>query len=404
LSIILDRPSATDADRELRAELVGRAAKLVPMLAANSPRCEQDRRIVEENITAIQQAELLSTMRPQRYGGLQTDIRTKMEVTRELARGCGATSWTVSLLNVCAWFTGLWPRQAQDDVWGDNPDSLVSGSLTPAGTATPVEGGYQVSGKWAFCSASSHTQWALLGTQTAAAPGRPAETGLVLIPKSEVSIEDTWFVVGMSGTGSNTIVSEDVFVPAHRYISMDEAMQGRYATPFTDEALYRSAFLPVGALILAGPHLGLASAAMDLVVEKAPRRVATMTVHAKQSEVPGVQLDLGKAAALIDSAHLHAYRAAAEIDENAHNGVYPDYEGRARARMDTGMAVQYAREAIRMLVSVHGAASFATANSLQRIWRDSEVASSHTILRQEINSQLYGQALLGIEDSVTPIF
>ena len=403
MSIILDRPSATDTDRELRADLVGRAAKLVPLLAANARRSEEDRQVVEENITAIDEAGLLSIMRPKRFGGLETDIRTKLEVSRELARGCGSTSWVTSLMNVCAWFTGLWPAQAQQDVWGEHPNNRVAGVFTPSGTATEVDGGYRVSGRWGWASGSAHSQWALVGVPLTNPDGSPRDQGLVLIPMDQVTVEDTWFVAGMKGTASNTLVAQDVFVPAHRYLSVVQAIQGNPATPFTEERLYRSAFVPVAALILAGPQLGLAQAALDLVIEKAPKRTITYTFYENQVSAPTVQLAVAKAASLVDSAHLHAYRAAAEIDEAAFHEVFPDYDARAKSRMDTGVAVTYAREAIRILVSAHGASSFADASPLQRIWRDSEVASRHAVVHPEISIEIYGKALLGIRGDVSPL-
>src|SRR5262249_9130795 len=111
---------------------------------------------------------------------------------------------------------------------------------------------------------------------------------------------------------------------------------------------------------------------------------------------------VAKAASLVDSAHLHAYRAAADIDEAAHRGVFPDYAARARVRMDAGRAITYAREAIRELVSAHGASSFADSSPLQRIWRDSEVASRHAVGNPEISAEIYGRALLGFTSGVTP--
>lgn len=402
MSIVLDRPSATDDDRELRADLVGRAAKLVPLLAANARRSEDERRVVEENITAVDEAGLLSLMRPRCYGGLQTDIRTKLEVSRELARGCGSTSWVVSLMNVCAWLTGLFGDRAQADVWGANPNARVAGVLTPSATAVPVAGGYRVTGRWGWASGSAHAQWSLVGIPLPGPDGRTDE-GLALIPAHELTIEDTWFVAGMRGTASNTLVAEDVFVPAYRCMSQSRAIQGDYPTPLRDEPLYRSAFIPVLALILAGPQLGLAQAALDLVIEKAPKRSITYTCYESQVSAPTVQLAVARAAALVDSAQLHAYRAAAEIDEAAYHDVYPDYTARAKSRMDTGVAVSYAREAIRILLSAHGASSFAEANPLQRIWRDSEVASRHAVVHPEISAEIYGKSLLGIQGDVSPL-
>ncbi|TCK26849.1 acyl-CoA dehydrogenase family protein [Pseudonocardia endophytica] len=400
MTILLDRPGATDADRERRADLVGRAAKLVPTLARNAARTEDDRRVVEENIAAIDEAGLFSIMRPSRFGGMQTDFRTKLEVSRELARGCGSTAWVTTLMNVCSWFTGLWPEQAQVDVWGETPDARVAGVLAPTGSAREVDGGWIVSGRWGWASGSAHSQWALVGLPLTDADGNPVDQGMVLIPMSDITIEDTWFVAGMRGTASNTLVADGVFVPTHRYLSVGPAIVG--ANP-SDEALYRSAFVPVAALVLAGPQLGMAQAALDLVVDKAPKRSISYTFYDTQVGAPTVQLAVAKAASLIDSAHLHAYRAAAEIDELAAGGEYPDYDVRARMRMDTGVAVTYAREAIRTLVSAHGASSFAESSPLQRIWRDSETASRHAVVNPEISTEIYGKALLGIRGDVTAL-
>lgn len=406
MKIVLDRPSATDEDRELRAKLINRATELVPLLAANAERTEQDGQVVRENITACQQAGLLSLTLPKRYGGLQTDIRTLVETAAHIANGCGATSWTVSLLNVCSFFTGLFSKEAQDDVWSDDPGGLVAGSLTPNGLATPVDDGYLVSGEWPWASGCAHAQWAIVTTPVAegtpeAAPSTTVE--MMLIPMSELSIENTWFMAGMSGTGSDTIVGEQVFVPKHRCVLMSDLSDGEHATPFSDEVLYRSAFVPVALAILAGPQLGLAQAALDLVVEKARCRALSGTTYQRQIDGPGIQLDVAEAASLVRSAHLHLYSAVAEIDEWAQQGTYPDYLDRTRIRMDTGLAARYAREAIRTLVSVHGASSFATSNPLQRIWRDSEVASRHTAIRQDINAELYGKALLGVPGHISPL-
>ncbi|WP_326837530.1 acyl-CoA dehydrogenase family protein [Amycolatopsis rhabdoformis] len=403
MSIILDRPGATDADRQLRADLVDRAAKLVPLLAANAKRTEDDRRVPEENIRAIEEAGLFTIMQPKRFGGLQVDFRTKLEVTRELARGCGSTAWATSLMNVCAWFTGMWGEQAQQDVWGENPRNRVAGVFAPSATARVVDGGLVVTGKWGWASGCLHSQWALVGTPAAEGEGRSYDQGMVLIPMADLTVEDTWFVVGMRGTGSNTLVADEVFVPEHRFISVPKMTVGEVATPFKDEALYRSPFVPGAAIILAGPQLGLAQAALDLVVEKAPRRGISYTFYENQTQAPVVQLAVARAASLVDTAHLLAYRAAAEIDENAHLGVFPDYTARARARMDVGQAIVTAREAIRELVTAHGASSFAESSPMQRIWRDSEVASRHAVANPEISAEVYGRALLGIHEGVSPL-
>ncbi|MFE2182314.1 acyl-CoA dehydrogenase family protein [Streptomyces sp. NPDC059455] len=406
MSIILDRPNTTDAARELRADLVERAAQLLPLLSGHAEQADRERDVPVDNVAGLTKSGLLSILRPARFGGLQTDTRTSLEVSREVARACGSTAWVTTLLNVCDWYVGQFPAQAQEEVWGGGTadlDTHVAGVLAPTGTARPVEGGFVVSGRWSPASGSAHASWALLGVSRPDAEGTQDATGIVLVPMAELTIEDTWFVTGMRGTSSNTLHASAVFVPTHRFHSAPDAIEGRYATPYDGEALYRAAYVPVSALVLAGPQLGLAQAALDLVVEKAMRRPLAYTYYASQAEAPTTQLAVARAASLVDSAQLHAYRAAAEIDEAAESGVYPDYDTRARMRMDTGVAITEAREAIRILCSVHGAASFGESNPLQRIWRDSEAASRHALVNPEVSTEVYGKALLGVRGTVTDL-
>ncbi len=403
MSTITDVARTADAARALRSDLVERAAALRPLLTANADRTDRERGVQAEIIAALADAGLLSLMQPVRHGGLETDFRTLLEVGREIGRGCGSTAWVTSLLNANAWFVGLFSADAQDDVWATNPDARIAGVVTPSGTARLVEGGYRVSGRWAPASGCLHADWAVLGVTRPDAVGTSDAVGIVIAPMSELTIEDTWFVVGMRGTASNTLVGEDLFVPAHRFLAVPDAIEGRYATPFTDEALYRAPFVPAAALVLTGPQLGLAAAAVDLLLEKAPRRALTMTNYASQAEAPTIQLAAAKAASRADSARLHAYRAAADLDDTARTGGFPDYDARARIRMDAGMAAVHARAAVRIVCSAQGASSFGEANPLQRIWRDVETASRHAVLNPEVAAEIYGQSLFGIRGTVSAL-
>lgn len=403
MSIIMDAPRATDAARGLRADLVKRAAALRPLLDGNADRTDRERGVPVASITALAENGLLSLMQPARYGGLQTDFRTLLEVSSEVGRACGSTAWVTSLLNANAWFVGFFPAQAQDDVWAVTPNARIAGVVTPSGTARAVEGGFRVSGRWAPASGCAHADWAVLGVTRPDAEGTPDAVGIVLAPMPELTVEDTWFVTGMRGTASNTLVGEDLFVPAHRFHSVPDAVEGRYATPFTDEALYRAPFVPVAALVLTGPQLGLAASAVDLLLAKAPRRGLTLTSYASQAEAPTVQLAAANAASLADSARLHAFRAAAEIDEVARAGGFPDYDARARMRMDAGRAAVHAREAVRIVCSAQGASSFSESNPLQRIWRDIETGSRHAVLNPELAAEIYGKSLFGIRDTVSAL-
>ena len=190
-------------------------------------------------------------------------------------------------------------------------------------------------------------------------------------------------------------------MPSYRIISVPRAIEGEYATPFKDEPLYRAAFIPILSLILIGPQLGMARAALETVLEQVPRRSIAYTMYTKQAEAPTTQLQLALAAEKIDTAHLHAYRAAADIDQAA--GVYLNRLTRARVRMDTGYVARQCREAIEILLNVNGAGSFAEGNPLQRMWRDAETASRHAVVNPDISQELYGRELLGLDTNITAL-
>ncbi|MEU6841647.1 acyl-CoA dehydrogenase family protein [Streptomyces sp. NPDC046716] len=386
------------------AALRENATALIPLLRENAARTEADRKVTEENIAALTEAGLFRLTVPHRFGGHEANFRTFLEVTSELARGCGSTAWVATLINVCNWMVGLYPERVQEEVWGETPDARVCGVLAPSATSRSVEGGFVVTGRWGFASGSLHAQWASVGIPVVDATGRQVDQGAALIPMADLTVEDTWHVAGMRGTGSNTLVADDVFVPEYRVLSVTRGVQGDYGTERKDEPLYRSALVPVLALVLAGPQVGLAQAGMDVVsASLAKGKGISYTFYERASEAPSTQIQVAEAAQLIDTARLHLLRAADDIDGWAARGEQMPFGTRARVRMDTGYVARRSREALDLLLSVQGAGSFAEANPLQRIWRDQETGSRHAVINPAIAGELYGRALLGVEEQVTPL-
>lgn len=384
-------------------DLAARVRELQPLLAKNSAQGEKDRRVVEESIQALTRAGVFKIAQPARYGGYQTSMRTMLDVSSAVAEADGGTAWVVTLCNVCAWLVGTFPGRAQDDVWADTPDAKVSGVLAPTAESVKAEGGFRVTGRWYYNSGSWHADWAVLGIPVVNDAGETIDQGLALIPRTDLDLEETWFVAGMSASGSNCLIARDVFVPDHRIVSVPPAIEGRYATEHTEETLYRSAFVPLLALVLAGPQLGMGRKALELVRAKAATKPISYTFYTAQSDSVAFQMQIAEAAMMIDTAHLHAYRAADDIDRAAASGQYPDVLLRARVRADTGWVLDHITKAIDLLLFAHGAGSFADANPLQRIWRDSAVAARHAVTLPAVNYEVYGKALLGRDDQITPL-
>lgn len=385
------------------SELIERARALQPLLRKNTIENEKNRRTCDENIEAIREAGLFRLMVPKRLGGYEGSLRAHLEISAVLGEACGGTAWVVALTNVCAWFTGLFSEQAQNEVFGANPDARVAGVFNASPNTRRVEGGLVISGKWYSSSGSLHADWAVVGAEERDANGGLVGQYLALMPKSEYSIEDTWFTTGMRASGSNCVVANEVFVPDHRLLNMAGAIEGEYATEFKDEAAYRGLFVPFAALILNGPQLGLGRAALQYVIDNASRRAIAYTSFEKQTDSVVFQAQIAEAALKIDTAHLRAFRACDEMDEAARKGVKLDHLTRARIRADVGFNNTQITDAINILLSAHGAGSFSEASPMQRWWRDSNTAARHAVALPAVGNELYGKALLGVENTVTPL-
>lgn len=408
MTAIVSEPKveAVDDAQSLRETLVGRARELFPLLRANAAAGDRDRRLPEETIDALVKSGLFRIWVPKRYGGYEADVRTYVEVHAELSRADASTAWVLSLLTGMSWVVGKYSEQAQNDIFGADPDARVCGVLTPAGAAHQRPGGYVVSGSWPFASGCLHSTWAGVVAPLLDAAGNMTNMGWLAMPMSEVTVKDTWFTVGMRGTGSNTLVAEEVFVPDHRVLPLlgpTGMMDAEPLTPFKDEVLYQAPLGSLGVLVFTSTDLGLGRAALETVLEQLPKRSIAYTTYTRQIEAVSTQVDLGEAATQIDAAHLLVYRAADDIDRAISNGRTLDLPARARIRADTSFAARTLREAIDTLMQLCGASSMAEVNYLQQIQRDLNTASLHALLRTSVCLEVYGATLCGLEPTTMPL-
>lgn len=377
---------------DVDGELVARAAALRPLLAEHADRTESDRQVVPEVMDALEDAGLFEVIVPKRVGGLGATMATQLAVAAELGRACASTAWVQTLLNVTTWASSRSPSAGE--LFEAESRPRVCGVLAPSGTAVPTDGGYRVSGKWPFASGSFYSTWFLGGVLLVDDAGEISNAGMATIPRSDFTIDDTWFVAGMCGTASNTVVVDDVFVPAHRLTPLDEAAIDSGGDP--------ADLWPLGsalALILMGPLLGAARACADLVTEKAPKRAVSYTSYSATTQSIVAVTEVARAQLDIDSAWLHAFQAAAYVDA-AGAGAPPDPLEEARLRGQCGYLTALLRQGVDTLLNVAGAGSFASANVLQRHWRDLNVGSRHAFLATNVALETYGRALFGLD----PVF
>lgn len=382
-------------------DVVAKATALIPLIRQYAEQGSTDRRTAPEVVAALEAEGLFKLFVPRRYGGYEVNLRTAMETVAEVAKGDGSTAWAVALLNVCTWFGTTFSQQAQDDVFGANPDAKCCGIFTPGSKAERVDGGYIVSGQWPYSSGSFAADWGTLGIALDVQEGEDPRA-LALIPKEAWTIKATWFVAGMKGSGSDTIVVENHFVPDHRIQRFVDMREAEFATPHKGtERNSNMAFIPVAALILVGAQLGLARHAMELTLEKLPNKMVAYTKYSTAKNSPTHQLGVAAAATKFNLAELLMQQATADIDNSAARGELPDLVTRGRIRNNTGIIAELVKEGIDILMTTNGAGSFADANVLNRIWRDAEIAGRHAYVTPEVGKEVYGRLLIGADDALT---
>jgi 3-hydroxy-9,10-secoandrosta-1,3,5(10)-triene-9,17-dione monooxygenase len=390
------------SDREMAARgLIAATADVRPLISKYADQSENNRRLPDEVVEALASTGAFRLLTPRRFGGMEADLRTLVDMSALLGEADGSTAWTAMILSVTNWLACLFPDQAQEDVFGADPDARVAGAAAPTGTGQRTAGGWTVSGRWPYCSGSWHATWAAVGVLLLDDAGEVADQVLALIPTSELVIEDTWFNVGMRATGSNTLSGKDIFVPEHRVLSMPRAAEGDRPTSASKRGLYSAALGPMLSVCLAAPLLGLGDAALRWTAEQGRAKALSFTVHRRQADSVGFQTQIGQAAVRLRTARLHLDDVAAEVDAAAQAGCPLSYGDRARIKAQTAHAAQQILAALDSLVSAHGAGAFVDDRPLQRMWRDANAAARHAGLNPAVAHEVYGKDILGVDERVS---
>lgn len=199
-------------------ELIARAHAMIPALKARARDCVRQRNVSAETIAEMKEAGFFRILQPKRWGGYEMHPNVFFEVQKALAEGCMSTGWMYGVVGCHPYEMALFHDQAQEEVWGEDADMLVSSTYQPVGKVTHVEGGFRLSGRWGFSTGSTHCGWVLLGAFCPPkGDGTPAEMRTFLLPRSDYTIdEDAWHTFGLQGTGSHDIIVDDVFIPEYR--------------------------------------------------------------------------------------------------------------------------------------------------------------------------------------------
>ena len=379
-------------------EAVKRASDLVPVLRERAARAEEERIIVAETMEDLNRSGVLRALQPKRFGGMELDFQACFDIAYELGRGCGSTSWTGVNLLIHHWMLALWPDQAQRDVWEENPDAGIASGVIPAqGQATPVDGGFRVSGCWNFSSGVHVSDWNMLAV-TVRDGDKVLDYKLIMVPKSDYEIIDDWQVMGMRATGSMTVKAEDIFVPEHRTLSMadlrgGDSSPGAKANPVP---LYRVALSMLSGHVIAATIVGNAQAAVELTVDSIKQRSAVST-GVRMRDIQAIQIRVADAATRIEAAKALIRNDFVAGQEYAERNEVPDMERKLRSKRNVSLGVKLCTEAVDNLHSLAGANGIYERYPIERIFRDAHAGSSHILFSTDINYSTWGLAALGGE-------
>lgn len=374
------------------------AAALVPRIAERAAQCEALRRATDETLADLHAAGLMRLMQPKRFGGSELGLDVLMDVVLELCRGCASTAWIYSNLASHAWNIGQFELQAQEDIWNEDPNALAATGLAfPCGRATPVDGGYRVSGRWPFASGVDASTWMLVGAMAEQSGGGP-ERRFFLVPQPDFRSLDNWQAFGLTGTGSHDVEIKDAFVPTHRSMSAEifAAGQNVPGAKVYENRLFQMPTFAAFAYVLASVPLGAARAAVEQFTANMRTRAGTYT-GVRVAELGPVQARIAEAAACVEFAEVVLRRDWRELEAGVEAGQFPGIETKLRWKRNVAFATELVVRAIDTLMPAAGAGGLSLNLPLQRQFRDIHAASAHIALTWDVHAAAYGQSALGLQ-------
>ncbi len=379
------------------ADLVTRARDLLPALKTRVPEIQTQRRVPASTIAEFKEAGLFRCMQPKRMGGYELEFGANVFIAAELARACASSAWVQSVVASHHWVVGMFPPEAQDDVWGSDADAVVASAYANTGArAVPERNGFRLSGTWHFASGIHAADWIIVLAPVDRGGPKPENT-TVLVPKADFEILDTWHASGLRGTGTHDVRIRDAFVPGHRELGFATAAGGPSpGSAVNPSPIYRLPMMGVGCFTVVGPVTGVAQAAVDTYADSIRGRTQLLG-ESKLAEQSTLQVKVAESAVEIECARLLMSNDLAEVNRLAAAGDPIAAANRLRYKRDVGYAAQLCRRAVDRLVMALGVTGQRDNHPIQLASRDINALASHGLMSWEVNAIPYGRAAFGLD-------
>ena len=379
------------------SEVLDEMRRLMPVFRERVPETNNLRQLPQATCAEIRKSGMARILQPARYGGVEAPLESMVDVLVPIGSACSATSWCLAQYIVHNYMIARWPKEAQDTIWIEKPDALVSGILIPLlGKAKRVDGGATLTGRWPFVTGVSGADWCVLSGMTEDVDGSPAVESYFLLPTSQVSILDTWYGIGLKGSASHDVQVKDIFVPEHMIITIKDLMGGDFAGRSTNPGpLFQPPVYMTFGILLTSAVIGMAEAMVDEYLAQSRKWIAIMSGKGSGT-FQAMQIKIGEATAALNAAQALLRADCREIAAAAAANVQPNDATRSKYRSNAAYAGQLAYDAARKVWDLAGARAVYTNSDIGRIFLDILVATRHVTQNLDINATDHGRALIDL--------
>ncbi len=327
-----------------------------------------------EVVTALTDAGMLRRWVAAEYEGEAASVTAVLKTIAETAKADGAAGWCVMIANTTALASHRIRADWASTMFAD-PAACTGGYGMPAGTATLVDGGLEVTGRWAWGSGTDHCTWIGGGVRVVDAAGEPSLTAdgafapFVFFDPADVELLDTWHVSGLKGTASTDYEVSRAFVPEGRWANLLSD------APVVDSPLGRFPFFGALGAGVAACLIGLAERAIEEIIALGEKR----STGSKKglAERGTLQADLAKAVANVRQASSYLYGTTDGVWERSSAGKPLTDDDRVEIRLAATSAAQRCVEAVDLCYHAAGSSAVYATSPLQRVFRDAHVAITH---------------------------
>jgi alkylation response protein AidB-like acyl-CoA dehydrogenase len=376
--MVLDTLIPSAADLAGDPAVISRAEALRPAVEAASNQIEETRRLPPALLDRLHEARLFRLLLPRSSDGIETDPVTFFHVIETIARGDASTAWCLSQAGGCAMSAAYLDLPVARAIFGDDPRAVLAWGPGPKVKAVECEGGYRVTGVWAFASGGRHATWLGAHCPIFKADGSPRldETGrqqerTMLVRTGDVQWTDIWNTVGLRGTASDQFALDDFFVRADHSITRDFERECREQGP-----LYRMGAGTCYQMGFAAVACGIARGALDCFLDVARNKVPR-GLKSPLRDNAVVQSNLAQAEVNLRAARAFVLQSMAGIWKDLSAGNTISVEQRITIRMAATNAIHKAKDAVDFAYNAAGATAIFENHPLERRFRD-----IHTVTQQ----------------------